>query len=136
MISSTCLLSAILTALQKVPLSKALAYWVTVTYLADISWSDLSITLLHPLTASVFLLRRTFNTAQDAALVLFQQRPGPHAAVRHSIKVISPPEFVYYLLGSYSTFAISVSVFVQLQVDEHLSPYILTYIRNLFKIYW
>lgn len=41
-ISSECLLSTILTELHKGALSSSLAYWVAVTYLADISWSDLS----------------------------------------------------------------------------------------------
>lgn len=102
---------------SKVPFSKSLAYWVTVTDLADISWTDLSVTLRHPFPASLFLQRGTFHTAQDAVLVLFQQRPGPHAAVRHSIKVIPPLGSVYYLflflfyiwhfslsLSSYSSF--------------------------------
>lgn len=53
---------------------------------------------LEPFPASVFLQRTTFNMAQDSVLVLFQQRPGPPAAVGHSIKVILPLELLYYLL--------------------------------------
>ena len=78
--------------------SKPLAYWVT--YLADISWSDLLVTLTHPSPASVFLQRWTVGMAQEADLVLFQQRPGLQAAIRPSIKVILPLESVYYLFLS------------------------------------
>lgn len=56
---------------------------------------------------SVFLQRRTLNMAQEAVLVLFQQRPGLHAAVRHSIKVILPLGLCIICFCPYSTLDIS-----------------------------
>ena len=114
--------------------SKPLAYWVT--YLADISWSDLLVTFMHPFPASVFLQRRTLNMAQEAVLVLFQQRPGLQAAVRHSIKVILPLEFVYYLfLSLFNTWHFSLSLPLYSSFSSRWT-FITSYINILHKKYF